>query len=316
MKLSTILFITSFLPVVTFKTIARVGEANWNQAKIATAVGLVLAIAQIVTSKKVNKQATYLEWAFLGFLACGFGWVYLTPEDIASLFVRNSTTILYLVLFLTTLVPQLFGFDPFTYSIAKQWAPEAVWKTSLFRTINMHITYVFSIIMLLACLSSFFGQGKPLFSIVVPMVLILGVGIPFSRLYPNFYMNRQNRIQPESFDLADFPKTARELIMKMPVKFNGDAAGALHADIQFRLSGDGGGEMFISIADKQCIAREGNAKSPALTIIAPADIWLKMARGEINRPKAFMDGLFKIEGDMELLMKMSELFSSSGDSAK
>ena len=35
---------------------------------------------------------------------------------------------------------------------------------------------------------------------------------------------------------------------------------------------------------------------------------MKMSRGEINKPKAFMDGLYKVEGDMNLLIKMAELF--------
>jgi putative sterol carrier protein len=309
MKLTTVLFITSFLPVTVFKTIARVGEATRTQAKIATLAGLVLAIVQLFLSRKVNKQATYLEWAFLGFLICGTGWVYFAPEDIASLFVKNSTTILYFVLFLTTLVPQLAGFDSFTYNIARQWTPAVVWKTTIFKTINMHITYVFNIIMFLACFSSFIGHAKPLFSIIIPLTLIAGIGVPFSFLYPNFYINRLNKKRAAPLDLADFPKTAKELILKMPAYFNKDAAGDLAADIQFRLSGDGGGNFFLSIANRECTAKEGDSVSPELTIISSADIWMKMSRGEINRVKAFMDGLLKIEGDVELLMRMGELFS-------
>jgi len=33
-----------------------------------------------------------------------------------------------------------------------------------------------------------------------------------------------------------------------------------------------------------------------------------MARREIDRPKALMDGLYYVEGDMNLLMKMGDLF--------
>jgi putative sterol carrier protein len=315
-KLKTVLFITSFLPVTVFKTIARTGAADWTQAKVATAVGLVLAIIQMSVSRKINKHATYLEWAFLGFLACGAGWVDLAPENIADLFVKNSTTILYFILFLTTLIPQLLGFDPFTYAIGKQWAPEVVWKTPQFRIINLRITYLFSVIMFLACLSSFIGQGKPVFSIVIPLSLILGIGIPFSRLYPSFYFKKQGKKQVQTLNPADLPKTAKELIMKMPSRFNKDDSGDLRADVQYRLSGEGGGDMFLSIADKQCAAHEGQSSSPALTIIAPADVWLKIASGEIDRPKAFMNGQFTIEGDAELLMRLGDLFSGTGNTAK
>lgn len=312
MKLNTILFITSFVPVMTFKTIARIGDATWMQAKIATVLGLALAIAQLLVSRRIHKHATYLEWAFLGFLACGTAWVYLMPESIASLFVKHSTTLLYFVLFLTTLIPQLIGFDPFTYAIAKQWAPEATWQTPQFRTINLHITYVFSVIMLLACLSSFIGQGKPVYAVIVPFLLIVGIGIPFSRLYPSYYIKQQFQAAPRS--LADLPESARELILKMPVQFNPEAAGNMRADIQFKLSGDDGGHYVLSIAHGECVAMEGSLLSPALTIISPADVWVKLAKGEINRGKALMDGLYRVEGDMGLLMKLGELFSPSGQS--
>ncbi len=94
----------------------------------------------------------------------------------------------------------------------------------------------------------------------------------------------------------------------MPQGFNPQAAPGLEADIQFNLSGEGGGDIVLSIAGGQCTVREGKVSAPALAILSPGDIWLKMARGEINRLKALMDGLFKVEGDMNLLMKMGELF--------
>lgn len=307
MNIKTVLFITSFIPVAVFKIIARTGAANLAQAKVATVVGLVLAIVQVLLSRNINKRTTYLEWAFLGFLAAGSAWVYLLTGEIADLFVKNSTTILYFVLFLTTLVPQLVGFDPFTYAIAKQWQPETVWKMPQFRTINLHITYVFCVIMLMASLSCFLGEGKPFFSILIPFILIIGIGIPFSRLYPPYYIKNQPRAKPHN--LTDFPKTAMELVRKMPVSFNKEAAGNLHVAIQFKLAGEGGGNIFLSIADKQCTFGGGETVNPDLTITAPADVWMKMARGETNRAQAFMDGLYKVEGNMDLLMKMEELFS-------
>jgi hypothetical protein len=44
--LEKILFVTSFLPVAAFKTIARVGQATWGQAKAAVLVGFFLALIQ------------------------------------------------------------------------------------------------------------------------------------------------------------------------------------------------------------------------------------------------------------------------------
>src|SRR4030042_6713200 len=98
MKLTSLLFITSFIPVITFKIIARTGDADLARAKIAVIVGLVLAGVQLIMSRINIKHSTYLEWAFLGFLSVGTVWVYAAPEATAALFVKYSTAILYFVL--------------------------------------------------------------------------------------------------------------------------------------------------------------------------------------------------------------------------
>ena len=66
--------------------------------------------------------------------------------------------------------------------------------------------------------------------------------------------------------------------------------------------------MALSISKGQCRFLEGESPSPTLTIRASGEDWLKIARGEIDRPRALMDGLFKVEGEMGLLMRMGELF--------
>ncbi len=314
MKLSTILFITSFIPVIVFKVVARVGEATLYQAKLATVAGLTLAIIQLGLSKRFVKHTNYLEWAFLVFLAAGTAWVYLTPAGISSFFVDNSTTLLYCVLFLTTLIPQLLGYDPFTFAIAKRMSPERVWNTPQFRAINLHLTYFWSGIFLVCFLSSWLGHGKPLFSIVVPLSIVLGIGIPVVRLYPNYYLKRQFTSQP--LDPSLFPATAKELIVQMPLGFNSAVGSGIEGEIQFDLSGEGGGKMVISISKGQCTVREGEALSPTLTIHSPADVWLKIARREINPALALTDGLYEVEGDMNLLMKMDEFFHPPTAGAK
>ncbi len=306
LKAKTILFITSFIPVIVFKLVARIGDATLAQAKVATVVGLILAGIQFALSKRFIKHTSYLEKTFLGFLGIGTAWVYLTPSRFSSLFVDHSTALLYFALFLTTLIPQLFGYDPFTYTIAKQMAPERVWNTPQFRTINLHLTYFWSSIFLINFLSSWLGHGKPLFSILIPLIIILGVGLPVVRIYPNYYLKRQFTSPP--IDPSLLPDTGKELILQMPLGFHPEAAGHLKAEIQFNLTGRGGGKMVLSIADGQCTVREGEAPSPTLTIISPADIWLKITRREIDPARALMDGLYEVKGDMNLLMKMGDLF--------
>jgi hypothetical protein len=81
LKPSTIPFPTSFLPVVIFNILGRVGEASLSQMRMAAVVGLILAGVQMAFSRSLLKNTTYLERAFLGFLALGTAWVYFAPAE-------------------------------------------------------------------------------------------------------------------------------------------------------------------------------------------------------------------------------------------
>jgi putative sterol carrier protein len=305
-KLDKVLFFTSFIPVATFKIIARMGEATWGQAKIAVLVGFILATIQYFSARRILHYNTYLEKAFLGFLLAGTIWVYALPANWAHLFVDNSVALLYLTLFLMTFLPQIFGYEPFTYAVAKQWYPESVWGTPDFRLINYRITYVWSGVFFASFLSSYLGHGKPPYSILIPFALCIGIGVVFSKKYPDYYLGRKYRVRPEA--AAAVPDTAKELIEGMGTAFDPAAAGDLQTEIQFDISGEGGGKWVISIAGGRCDVRSGEAVGPALTIESPGDVWVKIARGEVDRPKALIQGLFKVKGDMNVLARMSQLF--------
>jgi putative sterol carrier protein len=309
-----VLFITSFFPVAVFKTIARVGQATWGQAKVAVLIGFFLALIQYVVARRILKTNTYLEKAFLGFLLVGTAWVYLLPAKPAHLFVDHSVSILYFTLFLMTFLPQLFGYDPFTYAMAKLWYPPSVWGADDFRLLNFRITYVWSGVFFASFLSSAWGQGKPLYAIIIPFALCLGIGLVFSKKYPDYYLERKYRINPEA--AAAIPDSAEKLIEEMPGAFDPAAAGGLHISIQFLISGDDGGQWVLSISRGECEVRRGLIPDPSLTIESSAEVWVKMARGEIARPKALRQGLYKIRGDFSLLSRMPQLFGVGRKSGK
>ena len=105
-------------------------------------------------------------------------------------------------------------------------------------------------------------------------------------------------------------KSCRELLQAMPLGFNPAAAGGLRADLQFEIKGDEDFISHLTIAEGRCTYHDGPADKPNLVIKSPADVWLKISRGELNGQKAFMEGLYKVEGDMNLLLKLNRLFSA------
>jgi len=62
------------------------------------------------------------------------------------------------------------------------------------------------------------------------------------------------------------------------------------------------------IKDQSCELVEGKSNSYTTKIATPYDIWLQISNGELEGSQAMMDGLYKVKGDMNLLMKMRTLF--------
>jgi len=109
------------------------------------------------------------------------------------------------------------------------------------------------------------------------------------------------------------PKTVFEAIEGMAPRFNPDEAKDLTATIQFNVSPSAsletGGDYYLSIADGKCDFFTGTTPDPTLTISTPADVWLKIARKELNGALALMTGKYKAHGQISLLLKMDSLFS-------
>ncbi len=105
------------------------------------------------------------------------------------------------------------------------------------------------------------------------------------------------------------PRTCREAILGMATVFNPRAAGDLRADIQFVVTGDEAGTYVLRIRDGRCTAHEGTAPHPTMTVHTPSHVWLRVARGELSGQTAYMKGMYRVEGDFNLLLRLSELFS-------
>lgn len=101
----------------------------------------------------------------------------------------------------------------------------------------------------------------------------------------------------------------QEVFEAMPARFAADKAGDMRAVIQFELSGEGGGQYYVTIADRACTSTEGTAANPTMTFMAAAADYLGIINGDLNPMQAFMQGKVKIKGDMSVAMKMQTIFA-------
>ncbi|MCF8033399.1 MAG: NAD(P)H-dependent oxidoreductase [Desulfarculaceae bacterium] len=114
---------------------------------------------------------------------------------------------------------------------------------------------------------------------------------------------------PKSAPPAEMPQNCHALIQGMPTVFQAGQAEGVDAVIQFKVSGEESFDAYLRIADGKCQYHEGQAEAPALTIETPCDVWLDIAFGRKDGQAAFMQGLYKVQGDISLLMRLNTMFS-------
>jgi putative sterol carrier protein len=101
---------------------------------------------------------------------------------------------------------------------------------------------------------------------------------------------------------------ARELIEAMPTSFKAEKAGAAKALIQLALTGDGGGQWVVDVADGKCDVREETAPQSDVTVTMDADDFVSLAKGQLNPVQAFMGGKIKVAGNVGLVMQLMQWF--------
>jgi len=108
--------------------------------------------------------------------------------------------------------------------------------------------------------------------------------------------------------MSEVANAVKQIFEQMPSQLNADAAKGMNSVIQFKLTGDGGGDYNVTIKDGACSVAEGAHASPNMTMTIAASDYVDMIMGKLNGQMAFMSGKLKIAGDMGLAMKMQTLF--------
>ena len=100
-----------------------------------------------------------------------------------------------------------------------------------------------------------------------------------------------------------------ELMEKMPGAFIPEKAAGLDAVIHFKFTGDEAGEWNATIKDgKVEVARGIPHKQPTMTLTADSSDCVKIFTGELDGMQAFMQGKVKLGGDLNLAMKLMQMF--------
>lgn len=102
--------------------------------------------------------------------------------------------------------------------------------------------------------------------------------------------------------------TVETLMEKMPGAFIPEKATGLDAVIQFKFTGVEAGDWYAVIKDGKVEVSKGEHASPKMTLTADSADYVKIFTGEIDGMQAFMQGKLKLAGDLNLAMKLTQMF--------
>ena len=102
--------------------------------------------------------------------------------------------------------------------------------------------------------------------------------------------------------------TVSELMEKMPGAFIPEKAQGVDAVIQFKFTGAEAGDWNATIKEGKVDVSPGTHPSPRMTLTADSSDYVKIFTGELDGMQAFMQGKIKLAGDLNLAMKLMQMF--------
>jgi len=101
--------------------------------------------------------------------------------------------------------------------------------------------------------------------------------------------------------------TALEHIRATPQRFNPDDKPEAETCFHFSISGEGGGELTVTVKDGKCNVQDGLQGSSKCVVQATDDTYMDIINGKQNPQMAVFTGKLKISNLAEM-MKFHKLF--------
>jgi multimeric flavodoxin WrbA len=101
---------------------------------------------------------------------------------------------------------------------------------------------------------------------------------------------------------APRPDSVATLMAMFSFAFNPLKAGGKTGILQFNFSGEAPGSCYFVIDKNSCTAHEGKAEKADCTVEGPFEVWADIIQGKADGARMLMEGKYKAEGDIALMM--------------
>ena len=186
-----------FVAVSAFFILGKIFEFGTSPMK-ATSLILCLSGLGALLYPRHFSLASPIHKGMVAFLVLAALAFWIWPDGGGRLIATYPAAFLYAVLFLVAVGPPILGRELFTMYFARKTIPRAVWETDVFKTINYHLTGLWAVLFFCSFLSGLLagivGFSSPvygiIFEVLVPTALMLGIGLPVTRRYPDYYQRK------------------------------------------------------------------------------------------------------------------------------
>jgi putative sterol carrier protein len=104
--------------------------------------------------------------------------------------------------------------------------------------------------------------------------------------------------------------TIQQIMEHLPDAFVAEKAEGVNAVIQCRFTGAEASDWLLTIKDAKCSTESGTNPKAQLTLTMNSQDFKDMITGKLNAMTAFMQGKIKLNGDIALAMKFTNLFQA------
>jgi len=103
--------------------------------------------------------------------------------------------------------------------------------------------------------------------------------------------------------------TVEDIFGSMESRVNPDGVAGVTANYGYIITGSGGGEWTVCVADGTVQVKAG-LNDPNVTTTCSAKDWIAITLGQLDGMTAFSSGKLKVEGEMGLLVKATQFFKT------
>lgn len=290
----------TLISIVVYVVIAE--GARWSVEGVTRALWTALAVQTayllLARTMREHKQFDLVVWLLY---AVGAAAAALGATSILFFYQRYFGALLFSSFALAAFGSLALGAEPFTVWHAVRQTPRWQHDTPAFADTNRVLTGFWGLVFVGCAVLCAVRPTDPMFTLVYPNLLLIIVGGSSARWLPPLWF----RWFPPAL-----PDRAEPIIMGMPFVFDPRAAGDTRALIQFRVTGERPGDYYLRVASGRCESFEGAAPAPDVTVHTPDDVWVRIARGEIDGAQAMMERRYSVEGDYVLFAKLGVWFPS------